>query len=473
MSIKKKKPPAESVKRVKVTTVSLRLGVPEEARRRRRKRVRKPASNPAAPAAPDDESIDNKEEIEEASNPAAPDKESIDNNEEIEEASNPAAPDKESIDNNEEIEEVDNPADPDDETIDDEEIEEVHNPADPDDETIDDEEIQEASNPADTDEETIDDEEIEEASNPADPDDETIDDEKKITWLRCPFKALPMDTKAQLAKVYKCAAIQYVFAERVIQAYCVLKQNAHHQNIRKILLAAVQQTLPQVKPESDRPHGGDTALIVKSLLPTVRKLFKASKPSKPSSSYIAHLLKTEYTFTQACEHKVLMDDFIATMMKRGDKHGFPIVKDGESIPTGVYDGTTEVPDTFHATAIKPHPEVPFCRYIALRDAVDFVRNHGESPIQVRARDMPTGRPWNNFAHPLYMLLAKYCSNQGYARTSDMARNCELFFFHGTYLWKTKNSRKEPVSKPKPFVFFLHKKMVAQRSRFVNKVCPKA
>ena len=83
--------------------------------------------------------------------------------------------------------------------------------------------------------------------------------------------------------------------------------------------------------------------------------------------------------------------------------------------------------------------------------------------------MPTGQTWNNFAKPLWMCLAKYCSNQGYARTSVMARKCALFFFHGSYCWKTKNSSKDNVTKVKPFVFFLHKKMVAQRSRFVSKV----
>jgi len=42
-------------------------------------------------------------------------------------------------------------------------------------------------------------------------------------------------------------------------------------------------------------------------------------------------------------------------------------------------------------------------------------------------------------------------------------------FHGRYLWTTKNSKKATVRKSKPFIFFMHKKMVAQRSRFVSKV----
>ena len=287
-------------------------------------------------------------------------------------------------------------------------------------------------------------------------------------WLKCPFKALSMGDKATLSKIYCVKTIDYIFTERAIQAYAELQQDEKHGNTYKMLLAAVQQTMPQVQPPSKRPHGGNARIVANTLLPTVRKLYGV-QPESHASGYIAHLKKKGYTFTQASEKDELMEHFISTMMKQGDKNGFPVVQEGESVPTEVYDGETEVPDSFNARAIKPHPEVPFCRYVALQDAVEYVRNHGESPIQVRAHEMPTGHSWNNFARPLWMLLAKYCSNQGYARTSDMARKCALFFFHGSYLWKTRNSKKEPVSKIKPFVFFLHKKMVAQRSRFVSKV----
>ena len=110
-----------------------------------------------------------------------------------------------------------------------------------------------------------------------------------------------------------------------------------------------------------RPHGGNASIIANTLLPTVRKLFDV--PVKSSSSgYMQHVIKTGYTFTQACEHKELMAHFISTSMKQGDKNGYPILKDGESFPANeVYDGLTSVPDTFKVHAIKPHPDIPFCR----------------------------------------------------------------------------------------------------------------
>ena len=325
-------------------------------------------------------------------------------------------------------------------------------------------------------------------TKPCDPDNESVDDQhlrigsglaavvqnkEVVAWLKCPFKALKMNTKATLGKIYSEKTIDYIFTERVVQAYASLQNDKkEHDNTYKVLLAAVQQTLPQVRPPSKRPHGGSATIIANTLLPTVQKLYGV-QPKSSDSGYTGHLKKTGYTFTQACENAELMEHFQSTMMKKGDKDGFPVVQEGESVPSEVYDGFTEVTVGFKAMARKPHPEVPFCRYVALRDAVDYVRNCGESPIQVRAREMPTGVTWNNFARPLWMLLAKYCSNQGYARTSDMARKCALFFFHGSYVWKTRNSQKAPVSKIKPFVFFLHKKMVAQRSRFVAKVVTRA
>ena len=83
--------------------------------------------------------------------------------------------------------------------------------------------------------------------------------------------------------------------------------------------------------------------------------------------------------------------------------------------------------------------------------------------------MPTGKAWNNIPQVITRLHAKYCSNEGLSRTSVYARKLKLFFFYGSYLWTTKNNKKVTVRRIKPFIFFLHKKMVAARSRFVPKV----
>ena len=90
-------------------------------------------------------------------------------------------------------------------------------------------------------------------------------------------------------------------------------------------------------------------------------------------------------------------------------------------------------------------------------------------MKVRASDMPTGVQWNNFPQCLYRVHAAYCAKEGLSRTSDMSMSVMYFMFYGQFSWSTKNSQKQLVTRPKPFIFFLHKKMVGARSRYAAKV----
>ena len=90
-------------------------------------------------------------------------------------------------------------------------------------------------------------------------------------------------------------------------------------------------------------------------------------------------------------------------------------------------------------------------------------------VQVRANDMPNGVEWNNFPECLYRLHAAYCAKEGHSRSSDEAKSVLYYMFHGTYAWATKNRDKVLVSRVKPFIFFVHKKMVGARSRFAQRV----
>ena len=93
--------------------------------------------------------------------------------------------------------------------------------------------------------------------------------------------------------------------------------------------------------------------------------------------------------------------------------------------------------------------------------------------------MPNAAPWDNFAVCLYTFVAIYCAHSGYARSDPEAAKVESFAFHNHYTWRTRKKLKkvakddpvksEPVTRKKPFIFFLHKKMVNGRARFVNKV----
>ena len=83
--------------------------------------------------------------------------------------------------------------------------------------------------------------------------------------------------------------------------------------------------------------------------------------------------------------------------------------------------------------------------------------------------MPNGIQWNNYADCLYRLHAAYCAKEGLSRSSDLAKSVMYFMFYGNYRWATKDSEKRPVTRVKPFIIFLHKKMVGARSRFAQKV----
>ena len=93
-----------------------------------------------------------------------------------------------------------------------------------------------------------------------------------------------------------------------------------------------------------------------------------------------------------------------------------------------------------------------------------------------------GTTWNNFPFNVRYAATIYSGLEGHSRSSPEALNVESFMFHNTYDWrslrkakKTKDPKdpnpkgREVVLKKKPFVFFLHKKMISGRARFVNRV----
>ena len=167
-----------------------------------------------------------------------------------------------------------------------------------------------------------------------------------------------------------------------------------------------------------------------------------------------------------------MAHHVKSCMRQGDKKGYPIIDadKGDVPPNGaaVYDATATI-TSFKAHMTKPHAEMPFLRAAPLNEAIEHLRSEGHPPVQVRASDMPTGIVWNNYPDCLYRSHAVYCGKEGLSRSSDMARQVLYFMFHGYWQWVTKNSKKELVTRSKPFIFFLHKKMVGARSRYSQKV----
>lgn len=179
-----------------------------------------------------------------------------------------------------------------------------------------------------------------------------------------------------------------------------------------------------------------------------------------------------YTYSDCVTPSSLMAHYIKDMMRKGDKYGRPIInpEKGHVPPPGtqVYDPMKAITN-YKSHMTKPHSEFPLFRAASLNEAFEYVRNEGHPPIQVRAADMPTGVQWNNYPDCLYRCHAKYCALEGMSRSSDVALEILYFMFYGHFQWATTTSKKVAVTRTKPFIFYMHKKMVGGRSRFAAKV----
>ena len=114
--------------------------------------------------------------------------------------------------------------------------------------------------------------------------------------------------------------------------------------------------------------------------------FQLNKDDKRSAAWAQQLIDEDtYTYGDCVEYRLVMDHHVKSMMKRGDSKGFPIIdaKEGNVPPDGtaVYDATTAI-TTFKPHMTKPHEEMTFLRAAPLLNAIEYVRNEGQPPVQV-------------------------------------------------------------------------------------------
>ena len=62
------------------------------------------------------------------------------------------------------------------------------------------------------------------------------------------------------------------FAERTLQEYAVLQKSAVHLNRRKVLKAAIGQSMSAIRPRTCLPHDGDIDKALEALLPVAEKV---------------------------------------------------------------------------------------------------------------------------------------------------------------------------------------------------------
>ena len=191
-----------------------------------------------------------------------------------------------------------------------------------------------------------------------------------------------------------------------------------------------------------------------------------------------------------------MIEYVKLNISKGDKRGFPIVEKHEVVPAkdDIYECSPDHTCFYRKSVTKPHKEFLFVRAASLAGAIMYCLNKNHYPCHCKPGDNPTQAHWDNFStvsminsdlsmltasdlsmltsncmQVLWPLHAVYCHMQGYARTSDIARLCLLYFFFGTYQWTTKDKDDEVVIREKPVLFGIVKRLMNGRSRFVNGV----
>ena len=162
-------------------------------------------------------------------------------------------------------------------------------------------------------------------------------------------------------------------------------------------------------------------------------------------------------------------------MRAGDSDGMPHnlkISDDEE-----YDAT-DSKSKFKPLQTKGHPEVPYFNKCRLMQTIECMKDLNQYPVACKARDMPNGVAWNNFPTCLRMFATIYSAMEGHTKSSPEANSVESFVFHNHYTWHTRRKTQfiidgktvtEPVKRVKPFVFFVHKKMVSGRARFAHAV----
>ena len=172
----------------------------------------------------------------------------------------------------------------------------------------------------------------------------------------------------------------------------------------------------------------------------------------------------DYTFRDCVEHKAIMHHFVRGRMKNGIKdvaqRGYPIKDVEDVVPTrdDIYEYHAGM--SYKKGITRPHRDVPFLRGASADAAILALKNECKYLVRVRARDMPSGQDWDNFAEvgalkssahvlvralrrQIHCLLYKfmqvlwtffvyYCHYEGLQMTHDMTRRVLMYVFYGHY-----------------------------------------
>ena len=164
-----------------------------------------------------------------------------------------------------------------------------------------------------------------------------------------------------------------------------------------------------------------------------------------------------YSFEDCVKYPKVMAHHVKRKIDEGisgkeeeDRRGYPKVRSDETVPTKFATYQLNPNRNSQPRAVATHRAMHFLRQHPVVGAVTRMKDACLYPLKIK-----TIR-WSNFAQYLHTFVVHYCELEGIERTSDLARDIELYVFYATYTDKGKDY---------PIIRCLHYKTIAGRSRF--------
>ena len=167
-----------------------------------------------------------------------------------------------------------------------------------------------------------------------------------------------------------------------------------------------------------------------------------------------------------------MEAFISKMIAVNKKRdpegqGFPAKKDSLLPPQGAT-YAVNVNMLLRPRAKAGSKTFLFMRAGSVEWAVEWMKDHNDYPVLIKALNSDLGHDWGNVPYILWKFWVLYCYAEGLQLSGEMAEKVQQYIFYGTYPFK-RSINKVKTIKHKDIVHGLHFKLVAHRSRFLKNV----
>jgi len=165
-------------------------------------------------------------------------------------------------------------------------------------------------------------------------------------------------------------------------------------------------------PDVERPHGGDVDAAVQALVPFAEIVCEMPDAGNKEGTeeWCLNMLKNDtWTLQHAVTYQPIMDRFISLLaakgIKTGHNRGFPIVV-GNNVPfTDPYTVNPKCLPSYMPGSVAGHKDLPPLRHQNVVACQLDLKNRCLYPQAVKAKDMPTKVPWNNFVQVCIVIIS--------------------------------------------------------------------